>query len=232
MEGRRRCPGLSRQRHILVHADILSRAHQPGLAFPDQPVADIDLAFLNRDERGVLVVLDDDVEHGTAHRDHCGGGEHAIRIRLTAEFLNEDLHPPEPEVEQVPPVARVIPERHPGVREHLKGAAVGKLEHGKTVRAGEDHLPPLDGVTHLKRPRVRIPQNGNLAGKRDHPGSAQLRRRRGQGGTERKVLAGAHPRRHDSGQPSEQPNSRPTAHTQTTFPYIGLAGPILHPPDS
>src|SRR5581483_1220816 len=123
-----------RDRLIAINQEYFAGVHHRAVS-AEQIVADFHAAFLDLDHGCFVVVVHCDIERGASHRDHRYRRNHTVRIRYRAEML--DVHPnfPQEQIDQVAPVARVLPEHETGIRINLDGAAVGDLQYGVAVRA-------------------------------------------------------------------------------------------------
>ncbi len=112
---------------VAIHPQRFAGIQNLGISARQQSVLHFHLAVFHFDQRGFVVVIDGNVEGGAAHRNHRGRGQHAIRVGHVAEVLDMNAHPADQDVQEVPPVRRILAEHHARVGKYLKSAAVGNL---------------------------------------------------------------------------------------------------------
>ena len=111
-------------------------------------------------QRGIVRVFHHHVENRPAHRDESGGSGDALVIGAVAML---DLHADaaEPDLHQLRP-AKAVAERDAAIGEDFKGAAVGDLELGVSVRPGKNDLLGRNGAAEEQRQRAAVLQHRDL----------------------------------------------------------------------
>ncbi len=70
------------------------------------------LAFIDRNHRGGVFILDSDVENRSPDRNDGGWRPDFVVIRLAADFFDLDFYAAEPNLQQVFPITWIIAENH------------------------------------------------------------------------------------------------------------------------
>jgi hypothetical protein len=135
----------------------------PLIAFTANPASTFpDSSFIHGDERSFGLV-ERDFENGATHRDDGRRRKDPMPVRAAAEVLNVHLDAAQEHVEQIAKSGWVFAEHDPRIGVNLERTAVGDLEFGKSVLAGDDGFTRLHLVVREQNPGRTVAEDGNLA---------------------------------------------------------------------
>jgi hypothetical protein len=108
---------------IAIHPQRFPRVQNFRISAGQESMLHLHLTFFHLDQGGFVIVIDRNIEDGSAHRNNSSRGKYTIRVGLPQVF-DVDSNAADHDVQKVSPIRRVFAKNDSGVRKYFKSAAV------------------------------------------------------------------------------------------------------------